>query len=307
MDETIFRASGLCKRYKNTLALDHVDLELRRGEIYGFIGENGAGKTTMLRILTGLTYPSSGTISLFGCSQEKELNRQRRRIGCTIEGPSVYPDLTARQNLEVQRIQRGVPGEKCVDEILETVKLTGTGKKKAGDFSMGMKQRLGLGIALLGKPELLILDEPLNGLDPMGIVEVRELIERLSRERNMTFLISSHILSELSRLATCYGIIHQGKMLEQISAQKLNEKCKKHIRIQTNDAARAAAILETQLHTEKFEVLPGNTIQLYDFLDDIGAVSAALSAGGVILEEISPQGDSLETYFTRLIGGEPHV
>lgn len=306
MAETIFKASGLCKNYKNTFALDHVDMEIHRGEIYGFIGENGAGKTTTLRIITGLAYPSAGTISLFGCTEGTELNQQRKRIGCTIEGPSVYPDLSARQNLEVQRIQRGIPGKKCVDEILETVKLTNTGSKKAGDFSMGMKQRLGLEIALLGKPEFLILDEPLNGLDPMGIVEIRELIKQLNKERNMTVLISSHILSELSQLATCYGIIHQGKMLEQISAKELNEKCKKHIRIQTNDAAKAAVILEAQFHTSKFEVLPGNIIQLYDFLDDIGKVSAALSAGDVSIEEISPRGDSLETYFTRLIGGESH-
>lgn len=306
MAETIFKASDLCKNYKNTFALDHVDMEIHRGEIYGFIGENGAGKTTTLRIITGLAYPSAGAINLFGCTEEKELNQQRKRIGCTIEGPAVYPDLSARQNLEVQRIQRGIPGKKCVDEILETVKLTNTGSKKAGDFSMGMKQRLGLGIALLGKPEFLILDEPLNGLDPMGIVEIRELIKQLNKERNMTVLISSHILSELSQLATCYGIIHQGKMLEQISAKELNEKCKKHIRIQTNNVAKAAVILEAQLHTSKFEIFPGNIIQLYDFLDDIGKVSAALSAGNVSIEEISPHGDSLETYFTHLIGGESH-
>lgn len=304
MGEIVFSAKNLCKQYSGNMALDHMNLEVRKGEIYGFIGENGAGKTTTIRMLTGLAKPTSGTIELFGKSSPKELQKVRKNIGCIIESPAIYLDMTAVQNLEIQRMQRGIKDKKCVYEVLETVDLTNTGKRKAKDFSLGMKQRLGLAIALLGEPEFLILDEPTNGLDPMGIVEMRNLLKRLNKEKNKTILISSHILSELHQMATCFGIIHKGKMMEQLTAKELDEKCKKHVNISVTDVSNAMFVLENKLHTQNFEVIKNDTIKLRDFTDCVEVVSNALFQGGVGIKDISVRGDDLETYFTNLIGGK---
>ena len=200
MNVTVFEAINITKKYRNTLALNQVSMSVMQGDIYGFIGENGAGKTTMIRLLTGLAEPTTGKIALFGESNKK-LAKQRERIGCIIESPSLYLDMTAYENLEVQRLQRGIPGKGCIDNALALVGLKDTGKKKAKDFSLGMRQRLALAIALLGNPEFLVLDEPINGLDPTGIIELRNLLKRLNKERGITILISSHILTELHQLA----------------------------------------------------------------------------------------------------------
>lgn len=303
MAETIFRVSGLCKRYKNTLALDHVDLELRRGEIYGFIGENGAGKTTTIRLMTGLSFPTEGSMSLFGKSGEKELQKQRARIGCMVETPALYKNMTAGQNLEAQRIQRGIPDKTCISDTLRLVGLPDTGKKAVRHFSMGMRQRLGIAMALLNDPEFLILDEPINGLDPSGIVEIRELMKRLNRERGITILVSSHILSELYQTATRYILLHKGCVLEELTQNELDEKCKRHIAVQTNDAPKTAAVLEGALHTTNFQVMPDGTVRLYDHLDDIEKVARVLSHAGLLVTGLSLAGDSLEDYFLRKIGG----
>ena len=204
MNVTVFEAINITKKYRNTLALNQVSMSVMQGDIYGFIGENGAGKTTMIRLLTGLAEPTTGKIALFGESNKK-LAKQRERIGCIIESPSLYLDMTAYENLEVQRLQRGIPGKGCIDNALALVGLKDTGKKKAKDFSLGMRQRLALAIALLGNPEFLVLDEPINGLDPTGIIELRNLLKRLNKERGITILISSHILTELHQLANRYG------------------------------------------------------------------------------------------------------
>lgn len=206
MNVTVFEAINITKKYRNTLALNQVSMSVMQGDIYGFIGENGAGKTTMIRLLTGLAEPTTGKIALFGESNKK-LAKQRERIGCIIESPSLYLDMTAYENLEVQRLQRGIPGKGCIDNALALVGLKDTGKKKAKDFSLGMRQRLALAIALLGNPEFLVLDEPINGLDPTGIIELRNLLKRLNKERGITILISSHILTELHQLANRYGIL----------------------------------------------------------------------------------------------------
>lgn len=303
MAETIFRASGLCKRYKNTLALDHVDLELRRGEIYGFIGENGAGKTTTIRLMTGLSFPTEGSMSLFGKSGEKELQKQRARIGCMVETPALYKNMTAGQNLEAQRIQRGIPDKTCISDTLRLVGLPDTGKKKVRNFSMGMRQRLGIAMALLNAPEFLILDEPINGLDPSGIVEIRELMKRLNCERGITILVSSHILSELYQTATRYILLHKGRVLEELAQSELDEKCKRHIAVRTNDPPKTAAVLEGAFHTTNFQVMPDGTVRLYDHLDDIENVARILSQGGLLVTGLSLAGDSLEDYFLRKIGG----
>jgi ABC-2 type transport system ATP-binding protein len=303
MTETIFTTRALTKKYGDLLALNKVNMEIKHGDIYGFVGENGAGKTTLIRILAGTAFKTDGDISLFGVSDAGKLSAQRRRMGGIIENPAVYPDLSATENLEIVRLQLGIPGKGCIGKALETVSLTDTGKKKAKNFSLGMKQRLGLAMALIGEPEFLVLDEPVNGLDPTGIVEFRELIKKMNTERGITILISSHILSELYQLATCYGFIHKGEILEQISLAELDEKCKRHLFLRVSDAPKAAATLENALNTRQFEVLPDNAIKLYDYLDDSGAVANALFAGGVTVAEVAVKGDDLEQYYMNLIGG----
>ena len=303
MEELIFEANSLTKKYRETMALDHINLTLQRGEIYGFIGENGAGKTTTIRIITGLSFPTEGQMTLFGKTGEKELQQQRARIGCMVETPALYKNMTAQQNLEAQRIQRGIPDKKCIDETLKLVGLTDTGKKTVSHFSLGMRQRLGIAMALLNDPEFLILDEPINGLDPSGIVEIRELMKRLNRERGITLLVSSHILSELYQTATRYILLHQGRVLEELTQQELDEKCKRHIAIKTNDAAKTATALESALHTTNFQVMPDGVVRLYDHLDNTEDVARVLSQAGLLVTGLSLTGDSLEEYFLNKIGG----
>ena len=302
----VLAAYGLTKRYGSAAALDGVNMMVRRGDIYGLVGRNGAGKTTLMRLATGQSDPTSGELELFGASG-RAMRTQRARTGAMIEIPSFSPFLTARENLEYYRLQRGIPGRGVVDEALETVDLRNTGKKKFKTFSLGMKQRLGLALALMNRPDFLILDEPINGLDPEGVAEFRALLRRLNQERHTTILISSHILSELSSIATRYGFMEQGKLVEEISNQALHDKCRTCLRLEVDDAAKAAAVLQTQLGTDKFEVLPGNVVQLYDFLDDPKRTSYALAHGGVALLAMEQKGADLEAYFLNLIGGGRHA
>ena len=224
-----------------------------------------------------------------------------------VETPSFYPYLTARQNLEYYRLQRGIPGRRVVDEVLEEVDLASTGKKTFKNFSLGMKQRLGLALALMNRPDFLLLDEPINGLDPEGIVEFRNLLLQLNRERQTTILISSHILSELGNLATCYGFIDNGRMLEQISAKTLEEKCRACIEAKVDNASQAALVLEQQLGIRDYEVLPGNVLRIYSSLDAPQRVTQALVEGGVALQGIESRGANLEDYFLAMIGGVRHA
>ena len=307
MDNIVFSVYGLSKKYRSTVALDHVDMAVRQGEIYGLIGENGAGKTTLMRILSGLAFKTSGEMSLFGSNDKDGLAKQRQRIGFIVETPALYPDMTAAENLEIQRLQRGIPGKACIDKALRTVGLTNTGKKKAKHFSFGMKQRLGLAAALLSEPEFLVLDEPVNGLDPAGIVEVREILKKLNREYGTTILISSHLLGELYQLASCYGFIHKGKLLEQITLAQLDERCKTHLFVKVDDAPRAISLLETRLSIKKYEVMPNNVIKIYERLDESGTVSKELIMGGILVEDMTIKGDDLEAYYMRLIGGKSHA
>lgn len=298
----ILETKNLTKKYKNAQALDGINIKLEKGNIYGFVGQNGAGKTTLIRLITGLSFPTSGELYLFGQTGEKELQEQRKRIGCMVETPALYPNMTAYQNLEIQRIQRGIPDKKIIKDTLELVGLKDTGKKNAKDFSLGMKQRLGIAIALINDPEFLILDEPVNGLDPVGIVEIRKLIKRLNKEKGMTILISSHILEELYQTADHYIVISHGVILETLTQEELNEKCKKHIAINVDDVSLASVILEEELHTRNYQIMPDKTIRLYDYLEDIKSVSIALSKNNLIITGISLAGDSLEDYFIRRIG-----
>ena len=305
VSEMICQTTELCKNYKNFHVLQNVNLSINRGEIYGLIGENGAGKSTLIRILTGLAFQSSGVVSLFG--KTENLRYERAKIGCTVEMPVLYKDMTAKQNLEIQRVQRGIPEKKCISKTLELVGLNNTKKKKVNDFSLGMKQRLALAIALLGEPEFLILDEPVNGLDPTGIIELRELLKKLAKENHVTILISSHILSELNQLATCYGFLHHGKLLKQITATELSEECKRHIKLKTDDTKKTVTVLEEQLKIKTFSIYPDNFIRVYEKLDETHTISKTLSSNGIVVEEISVQGEELETYFENLIGGRKYV
>lgn len=303
MKDIIFETINLTKKYMNMFALNNVSISIKQGEIYGFIGENGSGKTTLIRILTGLAKPTSGEITLFG-KKGKLLNEQRSRIGCIVESPSAYMNMTAYQNLEIQRQQRGIPGKTSIEKVLNMVNLLDTDKKKVKDFSLGMRQRLALAIALLGNPEFLILDEPINGLDPTGIIELRNLLKQLNKEKGMTILISSHILTELHQLATNYGIIHKGKLIQQITSLELEENCKQHLLLQVDNVAAATRIIETQLHTNNYVVMPDKSIRLYDYNNNLERISYLLNENKIILYQMVQSGDDLETYYTKLIGGD---
>ena len=302
MAETVLAVRRLCKQYGGTLALDHVDLHVDRGQIYGLVGKNGAGKTTLIRTVTAQTIPTSGEIELFGATGERELRHMRARLGAVVETPSFYPFLTAAQNLEYYRLQRGIAGKTCVEEALQLVGLTGTGRKKFKNFSLGMKQRLGLALSIMSQPDFLILDEPINGLDPTGIVQFREILQRLNEEKNTTILISSHILSELSNLATHYGFIDGGHMLQQISAREIAERCRECLELLVSDTEKAAVALERDLGIDAFEILPENRIRLYALVNEPGKVAQVLAAAGVVLTGINTRGTNLEEYFLSLIG-----
>ena len=307
MADTIFYSNDLCKKYGTSLALDNVDITIKRGEIYGLIGENGAGKTTLMRIMSGLVFKTSGEISLFETSDKNSLAKQRQRTGFIVETPAIYPDMTATENLEVQRLQRGISGKACIEKALHMVGLTNTGTKKAKHFSLGMKQRLGLAAALLSEPEFLVLDEPVNGLDPTGIVEIREILKKLNNEHGTTILISSHMLGELYQLASCYGFIHKGKILEQITLAQLDERRKNYLSIKVDDVPRTTSLLDTRLSIKNYEVMPNSVIKIYERLNESGIVSKELIMGGVLVEELIIKGDDLEAYYLRLIGGKSNA
>lgn len=306
MNSYVLKTNQLSKQYKNHIALNKVNLSIEQGSIYGFIGQNGAGKSTLTRLVTGLAIPTSGTIELFGESRERELVQARKRIGSMIEMPAIYPHMTAAENLEAHRLLKGVPGKDCIPKTLSLVGLLDTKEKKAKNFSLGMKQRLSLAIALLGDPEFLILDEPINGLDPMGVVEIRELLKKLNREKGITILISSHILSEMHLLATHYGFIHKGELIEQITQKQLEEKCQQYLHIKVDNTEKATIIIETILSTTDYEVMPDSVIRLYTHLDQPGMVSKVLATEGLIIEQFKSMGQDLESYFTKLIGGIQH-
>ncbi len=306
MAESILVTRSLTKRYGSAVAVDQANITVSKGDIYGLVGRNGAGKTTIIRMVSAQTLPTSGELELFGATGEMELRAARARTGAMVEIPSFYPYLTARENLEYYRRQRGIAGRHVVEEALEQVNLADTGKKKFKAFSLGMKQRLGLALALMNRPELLLLDEPINGLDPEGIVEFRNLLLELNRQYQTTILISSHILSELQNLATCYGFIDKGRMLEEVSAEKLAEKCRDCLELRVDDAPRAAALLERELSFRDFEVLPGGAIRLYEGLEAPQRITNLLVSQGISLYGMEHRGANLEDYFLNLIGGVRH-
>lgn len=297
----VFDAHTLTRRYGSNVVLDGLNLSIPQGSIYGLVGENGAGKTTLMRLMAGLDFPTSGSLTLFG---KEDLVEQRRRMGFLIESPALYLDMSARQNLELVRIQRGIPEKSRVDELLERLSLQNTGRKRVRNFSLGMRQRLGIAIAMLGEPEFLVLDEPINGLDPTGILEIRTLLQELNQRNGTTILISSHILPELESFAIHYGFLHHGRLIQNITAQELGERCRQYILLCVEKPERAAAILESELQSTHFSIYPDRSIHIYDLLDDKAEISACLIQHQIPVLELTTKGDSLETYFQRLVGGE---
>ena len=304
MANEILSAKGLTKRYGHHLAVDHADLSITQGQIYGLVGRNGAGKTTIIRMVTAQTAPTEGELSLFGETGEKALSRARSRTGAMVETPSFYPYLTARQNLEYYRLQRGIPGRRVVDEVLEEVDLASRGKKTFKNFSLGMKQRLGLALALMNRPDFLLLDEPINGLDPEGIVEFRNLLLQLNRERQTTILISSHILSEIALLADDIGIIDHGVLLEEESLEELEAKNGRYLQFVVSDARAAARLLHDRLGVRQVQLADAHTLTVPGRTLDVGAAVQTFVQAGLTVQDAHLYEDTLEDYFKRVTGGE---
>jgi ABC-2 type transport system ATP-binding protein len=310
MEESIVKTSGLGKKYGERYAVLDLNVEIRRGQIYGLIGQNGAGKTTFIRMLTGLISPTEGQIELFGESGKQALQKARRRMGSIVETPALYPSMTARQNLEAQaRIMGLADSAAVIGEALELAGLDGAGSKKVRDFSLGMRQRLALAQAMLANPTFLVLDEPVNGLDPKGIIENRELLKRLVAEKGMTILVSSHILSELSLLATDYGIIDNGRLVKQISAHELQNECRQSIRLLTTETEKAVSFLKDCFHIKDVEIAEvgglKKEIRVFEQLDHITQMNMALCKEDIPVASISMEGQDLESYFMKLTNSQP--
>ena len=304
MSEILIDVNALEKQYMKQKAVNNVSFQIKKGMICGLIGPNGAGKTTIMKMLGGLALPTGGSISIYGEKSEVGLAKARTRMSFMIETPYAKEKMTARENLEIQRIQKGIPDKKRIDEVLEIVNLTDTGKKPVKNFSLGMRQRLGIANALLTKPEIMVLDEPINGLDPEGIVEIRELLLKLNREDHITIIISSHILSELSLLCTDYIFINHGEILQTVSAPELKTICKEYYRIDTDNNSLAAAVLENKLGLTQFDVDRDGTIKLYEGLEDIRNVSKALFENSVIPTTLAMNEANLEQYYMNMVGEE---
>ena len=305
MSETILKATNVSKIYGKHKALDKVSIEIKRGVIYGLIGENGAGKSTFMRVVMGLITMNEGEIELFGESSAKGLQRVRRKMGQSIETPALYPELTARENLRVQAANGGV-SEREIDDLLQLMNLSHTGRKKAKNFSLGMRQRLAIASTLMTNPEFLILDEPTNGLDPSGMVEMREIIQRLVTERGITVLLSSHLLDELSQIATHYGILHDGKLINELSREELARETRQYIELETTEVEKAVAVLD-ELGIKDYEVINRTEMNIYERLDDVAAINRSLVLADVNVSRIGTTRQKLEDYFLQLTGGNTHA
>ncbi len=296
--EYVLQTQSLTKIYSHAKVVDAVSMHVQKGSIYGFIGKNGAGKTTFMRMAAGLAAPDAGSMTLFGSS---DLEKQRIRIGTLIEHPGFYPGMTAYDNLETIRISLGIPNRNRIKELLELTGLADTAKKKAKHFSMGMKQRLGIAISLLRNPDFLILDEPINGLDPAGIKEVRDLLLRLNREKQITILISSHILGELSKIATHYGIIRNGSLIEEFDNHELMQRCRRCLRLTVDQPQQAAGILERTLNIHNYDVPEPGILRIFERLEDSAVINRTLILNDISLCESRLTGQDLEGYFMELV------
>jgi ABC-2 type transport system ATP-binding protein len=298
--EYVLQTHGLTKTYSGKRAVDQLTMNIERGDIYGFIGKNGAGKTTLIRMVMGLAKPTSGTMELFG---SKNLLKQRSKLGTVIEYPAVFPHMTARDNLMTQCKLLGIRDLSVIDRTLKMVGLQDTGKKKARNFSLGMKQRLAIAIALIGEPEFLFLDEPINGLDPAGIKEIRDLILMLNQEKGITVLISSHILGELEKLATRYGIIDSGRLIDEFSAEELQRRCQSYLKMTVDQPQKACELLQQSCGVESVSIQNEQTILIYDHYEEPGLLNARLNQQGILVSGISLHHTNLEEYFIQATGG----
>lgn len=297
----VLETNALCKKYKNFKALSNFSMHIPKGSIYGLVGKNGAGKTTLIRIICGLQNPTSGEYILYGKKNtDKDIIKARRRIGAVVETPSIYLNMTARQNIEEQYRILGVPAFDAIDDLLRLVGLENTGKKKVKNFSLGMRQRLGIAIALAGDPDFLVLDEPVNGLDPQGIIEIRELILKLNREYNITVLISSHILDELSKLATHYGFVDSGRIVKEISAKELEQSCRKAVRVEVTDVKILALILD-ELKME-YNIISQTKADIYSKVN-VSQLVLKLSENNCSVISMQERDESLESYYMNILGG----
>lgn len=300
----VLTTNALCKEYGTFKALNAVSMHVPKGAIYGFVGKNGAGKTTLIRLICGLQTATSGEYTLYGRkSTDKEINKSRKRMGAVVETPSIYLDMTAEENLEEQYRVLGLPSLDGLTELLKLVGLENTGKKKARNFSLGMRQRLGIAVALCGDPDFLVLDEPINGLDPQGIIEMRELIWTLNREHHITVLISSHILDELEKLATHYGFIDNGRIVKEISAAEMEAVCRKCINVEVTSVRALARVLDGM--GVEYKILDDRRADIYAKIN-ISKLTFALAEENCEVLSIQEHDESLESYYVSLVGGDRH-
>jgi ABC-2 type transport system ATP-binding protein len=296
--EYVLQTNALTKKFGRKAAVNGLNINVKNGDIYGFIGRNGAGKTTFIRMVAGLARPTGGSIRLF---ESEDLELQRRKTGTMIENPAVFPHMTARENLIYYCKLLGLDQASAVDDMLKLVGLQDTGKKKAKNFSLGMKQRLAIAIALLDNPEFLMLDEPINGLDPSGIKEIRELILKLNKERNITILISSHILGELEKIATRYGVINNGVMVDEFTKEELETRCKGELEFKVDNIERAVEILSRMVASSDIRIADERTIYVGKDIDKAGLMNTELAKNGVMVTSCSVTGQDLEAYFMYLM------
>lgn len=294
----ILETRNLTKNYGKVKAVNDVSLHVKQGEIYGFIGRNGAGKTTLMRMVSGLAGISDGEVSIYG-KTNKDFANVRNRIGCLIEAPGIFGNMSAKENLKAKCICVGITKAGYADDLLELVGLSDVGNKKTKTFSLGMKQRLGIALALVGDPDILMLDEPINGLDPQGIAEIRELILRLNHERNITIFISSHILEELSKIATTYGIIHKGQLIKELTHEMLMEQCGECIVLRCDEPKRAMVLLDDMGYAD-YKAIDAETIEIYEKLESIRELNKALVTRDVGVYDIHTKREELEDYFLKL-------
>lgn len=300
--EYVLTTDALSKTYRNFKALNGLTMRVPKGAIYGFVGKNGAGKTTLLRLICGLQEPTSGEYALYGISNsDNAILKSRRRMGAVVEAPSIYLNMTAEENLKEQYYILGLPSFDGIEEILKSVGLAHTGKKKAGQFSLGMRQRLGIAVALCGDPDFLVLDEPTNGLDPEGIIEMRELILNLNRKRQITILVSSHNLDELSRLATHYGFIDRGQIVRELSAAELDAACRKRSRVEVSDIEALSRVLDDM--NLEYTIISEKEADIWGVFN-LSALAFALAAQNCDILSIHQYDESLESFYMNLVGGE---
>lgn len=304
MTECVIQTRSVSKFYGKLKALDGVSVNVRSGEIYGLIGDNGAGKSTLLKAIAGHIWPDEGEVSILSSENARELSAARRQVGAMIEKPGFFPHLSVESNLEYYRILKGIPDKDKVGEVLELVGLKDKSKAKCRQLSMGMKQRLGLAIALIGQPRILILDEPINGLDPSGIHELRVLLQRLNAERGITILLSSHILSELQQTATTFGFLSKGRIVEEISLSRLTEKCADYIEISLSAPDAYAALLDKQFADEKYAVMPDKKLRIYAPKRPSYEYSRLASDNGISVGELELHKRSLEEYYMNIREGK---